>query len=228
MKKIYLKPAYLLLAFLLSVFCFSFSACNSTYTSKKKGYYKIDFPERKYVSFQKEGFPYTFEYPAYAAILTDSSYFDDSQDPYSINLDFPQFSGRIFMSYKEIGGKSIYKIKQADGSYKDSAGINVFDKMVNDAFKLTNKNETVASSITDSLIHTPNGVTGVFFRVGGNAATAKQFFLSDTTKNFFRGALYFNVTPNADSLRPVQDFLQKDIEHLINTFKWTNKASAGN
>ncbi|HMI77372.1 MAG TPA: hypothetical protein VK484_01195 [Ferruginibacter sp.] len=228
MKKLYLKPAYLFFAFLLSVFWLSFSACNSTYTSKKRGYYKIDFPERKYISFQKEGFPYTFEYPAYAAILTDSSYFDDSQDPYSINLDFPQFSGRIFMSYKEIGGKSIYKIKQADGSYKDSAGINVFDKMVNDAFKLTNKNETVASSITDSLIHTPNGVTGVFFRVGGNAATAKQFFLSDTTKNFFRGALYFNVTPNADSLRPVQDFLQKDIEHLINTFKWTNKASAGN
>jgi hypothetical protein len=38
-----------------------------------------------------------------------------------------------------------------------------------------------------------------------------------------RGALYFDSTPNADSLRPVQDFLQKDIEHLINTFKWSRK-----
>jgi gliding motility-associated lipoprotein GldD len=198
-------------------------ACNSTYTSKKKGYFKIDFPERKYTSFQREGFPYTFEYPVYAGIMTDSSYFDDSKDPFSINLDFPQFNGRIFMSYKEIGARSVYKVKQADGSYKDSAGINVFDKLVNDAFKLTNKNETIASSITDSLMRTPNGVTGVFFRVGGNAATAKQFFLSDTTKNFFRGALYFETTPNADSLRPVQDFLQKDIDHLINTFRWTNK-----
>ncbi len=204
--------------------CLLLQACNSTYTSKKKGYYKIDFPERKYVTFQKEGFPYTFEYPAYAQIVKDSTYFDrDAGNTYWINVDFPQFNGRIFLSYKAVGGTSVYKVKQADGSYKDSIGINVFDKMVGDAFKLTNKNESIASSITDSLMHTPNEVTGVFFKVGGNAATSKQFFLSDTTKNFFRGALYFDVTPNADSLRPVQDFLQKDIEHLINTFKWTNK-----
>jgi hypothetical protein len=56
--------------------------------------------------------------------------------------------------------------------------------------------------------------------VGGNAATAKQFFLSDTSKNFLRGALYFDATPNADSLKPVQDFLQVDIDHLIRSFKW--------
>ena len=92
--------------------------------------------------------------------------------------------------------------------------------MVADAYKLTNKNESIASSIKDSLMRTPNGVTGIFFKVGGNAATARQFFLSDTSTNFFRGALYFDVTPNADSLKPVLDFIQKDIDHLINTFQW--------
>ena len=225
MQKQFLKSQYLFpYGLLLITCCLLFPACNSTYTSKKRGYYKIDFPERKYVSFQKEGFPYTFEYPVYAQVIKDSTYFDqDPQNPYWINIDFPQFSGRIFLSYKAIGGKSTYKVKQADGSYKDSLGTNVFDNMVNDAFKLTNKNESVASSIKDSLFHTQNGITGVFFRVGGNAATAKQFFLSDTTKNFFRGALYFDVTPNADSLRPVQDFLQKDIDHLISTFRWTKQ-----
>lgn len=221
MKKIIWLPG------ITTMYCFLFflfNACNSTYTSKKKGYYKIDFPEREYVLFEKEGFPYSFEYPVYARIVKDSTYFDQDQlNPYWINIDFPQFSGRIFLSYKAIGGKSTYKVKQPDGSYKDSIGVNVFDYMVNDAFKLTSKNESVASSIKDSLFHTKNGITGVFFRVGGNAATAKQFFMSDTTKKFFRGALYFDVTPNADSLRPVQDFLQKDIDHLINTFRWTNK-----
>lgn len=203
------------------------AACNSTYTSKKKGYYKIDFPERRYVSFHKEGFPYTFEYPSYANIIQDSTYFDSSpENPYWINIDFPQFGGRIFLSYKIIGGKAIYKVKQADGRYKDSVGINVFDKMVNDAFNLTNKNQVVTTAIKDSLIHTANNVTGIFFTVGGNAATAKQFFLSDTTQNFIRGALYFDVTPNSDSLKPVQDFLQTDIIHLINTFHWTNKSTA--
>jgi len=72
-------------------------------------------------------------------------------------------------------------------------------------------------------MQTKNGISGVFFKVGGNAATAKQFFLSDTTKNFIRGALYFDVTPNADSLRPVQDFIQVDMDHMINTFRWKNK-----
>lgn len=225
MKKLFFHPGYQFYYFLLLIFyCVSLSSCNSNYTSKKRGYYKIDFPERKYVSFQREGFPYTFEYPAYAQVVKDSTYFDrDDQNPYWINIDFPKFGGRIFLSYKAIGGKSTYKVKQPDGSYRDSLGVNLFDNMVSDAFKLTNKNEAVASSIKDSLFHTQNGITGVFFRVGGNAATAKQFFMSDTTKNFFRGALYFDVTPNADSLRPVQDFLQKDIDHLISTFKWTNK-----
>ena len=209
---------------LLITCCLLASSCNSTYTSKKTGYFKIDFPERKYVAFNKEGFPYSFEYPAYAKVIQDSTFFDSNpENPYWINIDFPQFSGRIFLSYKIIGGMAMYKIKQQNGTYRDSIGINVFDKMVNDAFNLTNKNEAVASSITDQPIHTTNGISGIFFKVGGNAATAKQFFLSDTVKNFIRGALYFDVTPNVDSLRPVQEFLQADIDHLINTFRWTNK-----
>lgn len=212
---------YITYCLLIIFYCILFSGCNSTYTSKKRGYYKIDFPERKYVSFEKNGFPYSFEYPVYAQVIRDTTFFDSNpENPYWINIDFPQFGGRIFLSYKIIGGKAVYKVKQANGQYKDSTGINSFDKMVDDAFKLTNKNESIASSIKDSLIHTQNNISGVFFSVGGNAATARQFFLSDTTKNFFRGALYFDVTPNADSLRPVLDFLQTDIEHLINTFKW--------
>lgn len=204
--------------------CFLLFSCNSVYTSKKKGYFKIDFPEHKYVQFEKPGFPYTFEYPVYANILKDSTFFDSNpENDWWINIDFPQFGGRIFMSYKIVGGKAMYKIKQANGSYRDSMGINVFDKMVNDAYSLTNKNESVASSIQDSLMHTANGVTGIFFKVGGNAATAQQFFLSDTTRHFIRGALYFDVTPNVDSLRPVQEFLKADIYHLINTFRWVNK-----
>ena len=210
--------------FLLAVAAVFFTACNSTYTSKKKGYFKIDLPEHQYISFDKPEFPYSFDYPVYANILKDSTYFDSSpENPYWINIDFPKLNARIFLSYKIVGGKAMYKIKQADGNYKDSAGINQFDKMVNDAFNLTNKNEAVSSSIKDSLFRTKNGITGVFFKVGGNAATAKQFFLSDTTKHFLRGALYFDATPNVDSLRPVQEFLQFDMDRLINSFRWKNR-----
>jgi gliding motility-associated lipoprotein GldD len=209
--------------FLITSFLF-FISCNSNYVSKKKGYFKIDFPKREYVKFDKEGFPYNFEYPVYANIIRDTTYFDkDPENPYWINIDFPQFRARVFLSYKIIGGQALYKVKQPDGTYKDSLATNTFDKMVADAYNLTNKNDVAASSIKDSLIQTPNGLSGIFFKVGGNAATAKQFFLSDTTKNFIRGALYFDVTPNADSLKPVQDFLQTDLEHIVNTFQWKNK-----
>ncbi len=212
-------PLFKLIVIVSTVF-FLFS-CNEPYVSKKKGYYKIDLPERGYQKFDKEDFPYSFEYPVYAQIMKDSTYFDaNPENPYWINVDFPRFGARVFLSYKIVGGKALYKIKKPDGRYKDSLGINVFDRMVADAFTLTNKNNVVSSSIKDSLVHTPNNITGVFFKVSGNAATAKQFFLSDSTKHFLRGALYFDVTPNADSLQPVQDFLQKDLEHLINTLQW--------
>ncbi len=199
------------------------AACNSTYTSKKRGYYNIEFPQRSYVLFNDPAVPYSFEYPAYARIVTDSTYFDSTpENPFWRNIDFPQFNARIFLSYKLIGGKANYKVKQADGTYKDSSGINYFDRMVNDAFNLTNKNEAVASFIGDSVFTTKNGVSGVNFTVKGNAATARQFFMSDSSKNFIRGALYFDTTPNADSLKPVLDFLQTDINHLISTFRWKN------
>jgi len=199
-------------------------SCNSPYVSKKRGYFNIDLPQRSYQKFDREDFPYSFEYPVYAQIIKDSTYFDaNPENPYWINIDFPRFHARIFLSYKCVGCKALYKVKQPDGTYKDSLGINVYDRMVNDAFTLTNKNNVVSNSINDSLIQTPNGISGVFFKVGGNAATSKQFFLSDTIKNFIRGALYFDVTPNADSLKPVQDFLQVDMDHMINTFRWKGK-----
>lgn len=196
-------------------------SCNSNYTSKKKGFFNIPLPAHEYRQFERAGFPYSFEYPVYGNIVQDSTYFDATpENAYWINIDFPQFDARIFLSYKSIGGKSIYKTKNSKGEYIDSVGTNKFENMVNDAFTLTSKNEVVASFINDSVFRTNAGINGVYFKVGGNAATSQQFFLTDSSRNFLRGALYFSATPNADSLRPVQEFLHKDIQHFINSFRW--------
>jgi gliding motility-associated lipoprotein GldD len=211
------KNSLRILPVFLSFFFLLHGGCNSTYTSKKKGYYKVDFPKREYVKFDKPGFPYSFEYPVYANVVRDSSY---PENPYWVNIDFPSFNGKIFISYKIIGGTSIYKIKNKEGKYRDSIGKNTFQNMVNDSYNLTYKNEIKANSIEDSVMHTPNHITGIFFRLSGNVATANQFFLSDTLHNFLRGALYFDATPNEDSLRPVSDFLQEDMKHIINTLQW--------
>jgi gliding motility-associated lipoprotein GldD len=181
-----------------------FSACNSDYVPKPRGYFKIPLPEHRYQVFNQPGYPYTFEYPVYANVLQDSTFFENKpENPYWINIDFPRFSGRIYISYKEIGKQT-------------------FDKLRDDAYKMTYKHTLKATSIEDSLMQTSQGISGVFFKVGGNAATGRQFFLTDTTKHFLRGALYFDATPNEDSLSVVDNFLSEDMRHLINSFKWKN------
>jgi len=195
-------------------------SCNSPYTPKPRSYYRIDMPEHAYQLFNEPGYPYSFEYPLYAKITKDSTLFDDNPDnPYWINIDFPRFNGRIYISYKSVGGTSVYKMK-TDQGYKDSLVRNSFEGLREEAFKMTYKHTPKASSINDSLFVTGNGVSGVYFAVGGNAATSNQFFLTDTVRHFLRGALYFDASPNADSLKPVNDFLQQDLRHLINSFSW--------
>ena len=209
----------------LLIFCIcAATACNSSYSSKKTGYFRINMPEKKYQLFDEPGFPYSFEYPVYARIVKDTTYFDaNPENDYWRNIDFPGFDAKIFLSYKAVGGKALYKVKGPDGKYHDSTGINVYDRMINDAFNLTNKNDDVATSKKDSLFKTANNVSGLLFKLGGNAATQRQFFMTDTTKNFIRGALYFYASPNADSVKPVVNFLQEDIDHLITTFRWKNR-----
>ena len=55
---------------------------------------------------------------------------------------------------------------------------------------------------------------------GQNVASTYQFWLTDSTSHFLRGALYIDVTPNNDSLAPVLTYLQEDIDHLIESVRW--------
>jgi len=178
-------------------------ACNSDPRPRPKGYFQIDFPEKKYVLFDEPGYPYTFEYPVYGAVIKDSTFFDNQpENPYWLNLDFPTMGGRMYISYKTIGGK------------------NIFSKLVEDAFKMTSKHSLKATSIDEIPVEGGPGVEGFVFDVGGNAATGKQFFVTDSNRHFLRGALYFDATPNYDSIKPVEQFLYKDMQHLIQTLKW--------
>ncbi len=192
---------FLLLLASTTIFILS---CNSAYTYKKKGYFKISLPEKRYQLFEQAGYPYTFEYPVYAQVTKDSTFFDTKAGDWWINIDFPQFEGRMYISYKPV-------LK------------NNFDSLIADGYKMAFRKHTdMATGITDSLLITPNGIEGIFFSLTGNTATASQFFLTDSTRHFLRGALYFDTTPNEDSLSIVNEFLKQDIRHLINTLKWRN------
>lgn len=191
------------LSLLLAIFLFSCKP--ATYTPKPRGYYQIALPEHKYKQFNEGSFPYTFEFPVYGNIIKDSSFYGKMpENPYWINIDFPKLGGRIYISYKAIqAGQSLEKLME--DSYEMS--VTVHSKR--------------ADYIDDFNFNNPeNNVYGIFYSVGGDAASAYQFYATDSIKNFIRGALYFDVSPNADSLKPVNDFLRKDIEHMLHTLRW--------
>ena len=174
------------------------ASCDETYYPKPKGYLRIDLPKKEYVRFDTT-FPYSFEYPVYAKITPDKN---EDAEPYWINMEFPRFKGRIYLSYKKVD--------------------NDLNKFIEDSRKLAMKHIPKASAIEQKAYINPDAkVYGLTYIISGtDAASPFQFYLTDSTDNFLRGALYFNTIPNNDSLAPVINFIEEDIQHLIESFRW--------
>ncbi|HMU23990.1 MAG TPA: hypothetical protein PKD97_02960, partial [Ferruginibacter sp.] len=73
-----MKPATFRILLSLTLPVMLLTACNETYTSKKRGYFKIDFPQHQYRLLNDPALPYSFEYPVYGTIVQDSAYFDSN------------------------------------------------------------------------------------------------------------------------------------------------------
>ena len=184
-------------------FCILFlAACNSPFTPKNKGYSQLSFPAKSYQSFDQASAPYSFEYPTYAVIDEQvNEQRTGIQKGKWLNIRFPGQEATIYVSYIAMQPKQL-------------------DTLIRDAYTFANNHNNRASSIEDALFQNPQGVEGIFFTIGGEVATPYQFFLTDSTRHFFRGALYYDATPNQDSLAPVNAFLLADIQHILNTFRW--------
>ena len=177
------------------------SACKNNPVPKPRGYYRIDFPKKEYRNFDTT-FPFTFEYPVYAKIFRDSS---SLTEPYWINIAYFPYHAQLHISYKAV--------------HKN------LSTYLEDAHTLVNKHIPKANAISQrEFINTEGKVYGLVYEIrGSDAASAYQFYLTDSTSNFVRGALYFDLVPNNDSLTPVIDFLKADIEHMITTFRWKKR-----
>ena len=179
----------------------------TTFTPKPRGYARAEFPQHSYQSFSLPNFPYSFEYPTYARIIKDTLFFGQKpENPYWINMDFYTIGGMIYLSYKPI------------------TPAQPLSKLIEDAHEMSfSAHSKRADYIDPHVFSLPDDkVYGIIYSVGGNAATAYQFVATDSTKHFIRGALYFDVTPNADSLKPANEFIKADIIHLLETLKWNN------
>lgn len=165
---------------------------------KQRGYFRIDLPERNYQQFSEKGFPYSFQIPAYSRVEVDS---DAGAEPYWINVQFPSLKATVHVSYRTLNGN--------------------LDKIVEDVHYLAFKHEVRADAINTKEFHyDEKHVHGLLFDIKGEAASVLQFCVTDSTKNFVRGALYFNVPPNKDSLAPVVEFIREDIIEMISSFEW--------
>lgn len=179
------------------------ASCSQNYTPLPRGYFRIELPQHKY-KLSDTSFPYYFEYPEYAS-LQSSPHNPDQR--YWINIVYPQFKATVYLSYKDVNDNLITYLE--------------------DAYTLVSKHIPKADAINDSLIFDKErSVFGLTYKIEGNgAASPYQFFVTDSSSHFLRGALYFDIIPNNDSLEPVINFITKDLEHLINTLKWNRMAT---
>ena len=185
---------------LFSLFLLLTISCKKDYTPKPRGYFRISFPEKAYKMLDSKTFPYRFETPVYSKIVADN---ERLAEPFWVNLEFPRNKAELHISYKNVENNLL--------------------KLTEDSRTLAYKHSIKADAINERIFVNPEKkVYGTIYLIDGNAASPLQFYLTDSTKHFLRGALYIREVPNIDSIRPVIEFLTPDVIHLIETTEWKN------
>jgi len=175
------------------------ASCGTEYIPKPKGYNRIDLPEQTYQPL-KAGHPYSFEYSSHAKVRPDSSMI---AEPHWIHIIYPTMGADVQLTYKDLQGSD-----------------KMLNDMVEDARKLTGKHQIKAYSIEETEIRTPTGDMASVFELEGEVPSQFQFYVTDSSTHFLRGALYFRTATQNDSLAPVIEFIKRDVVHMLNTLKW--------
>ena len=181
---------------LLFVF-FALLSCQDHYVPKPWGYYRITIPAPEYDTLDSLSLPYSFLINKKLAVVDVQK-----KDSAWINLVYPSLKARIFFTYKTVGK-------------------NKLDELIKESENFVYKHTIKADTIDEEYVgDSTRRCYGFLFDIKGNAASNIQFYATDSTTHFLRGALYFDVAPNADSLRPSVKYLRNDIEKIIHTINW--------
>ncbi len=174
---------------------FGFTACQDAdpvYPKPISGM-KLTFPEKNYAQTIK-GCAYHFTMPDYIEV-------DTSKGMCNLNLNFLPFNATLYLTYIPIDTNLMYHIEYSRQL--------VYDHSVK------------ADAIEEKKIEKPNhNAFGMAYKLSGDAASMYQFYITDSTDHFLRGALYFNIRPNYDSLKPTIDYLLPDFDTLFQTIEW--------
>ena len=186
-----------IIAVVLFTAVFLLAGCGHAPVPKPAGYFRIDLPEKVYVHFDSPC-SYSIEYPQYAMINLHPG---SAADTCWMDIEFPSLKAKIHLTYFDIRNNlaSLTEMSR-EMAYKHTIRAEAIDEKfwANDSSR----------------------VYGILYDLKGNTASAVQFFVTDSTKHYLRGSLYFMAQPNEDSLMPVISFLREDIIHLIETLNW--------
>ena len=190
--------------FFLLVLVILILGCKEKFTPKPRGFFRISFPEKNYQPLNNQ-FPYRFNVAEYVNVVPDNQ---NPDQPWWINLEVPENKAEVHISYYNLQTNSKPAREQ-------------LAEFMEETRELAYKHSIKANAIEERIFVNPeNRVFGTVYHIEGNAASPIQFFLTDSTRHFLRGALYIRATPDIDSLKPVIEFLERDVIHLIETTKW--------
>jgi gliding motility-associated lipoprotein GldD len=185
---------------LLTGIGFLIASCQQDYTPKPLGYNRLNLPAPSYRALP-DTLPYRFEYSDHAKLLDDTSAISER---FWIEIYYPEIKANVHITYKPIRNEKLLK------------------EFLDDAYTLTAKHQIKAYAINEVISTTPSGKTAVIAELEGEVPSQFQFTITDSSRNFVRGALYFNTKVANDSLAPAIEYMKKDIMHIINTLEWKN------
>ena len=168
-------------------------ACEADYKPKPMGYFRFDLPKHEYVEFTSEC-GYQLDIPNY------SKMYPGKEECWN-NLFIVPVRGTVHLTHQKITGD----INQFLAASQDLV------------YEHTSKADGIKQSVFEN---SDTKVYGMLYELIGNAASSVQFYVTDSTDNFLRGALYFNSAPNKDSLAPLVTFAAEDIRHMISSLEW--------
>lgn len=197
-KQLYKKTLEIIICASLGVL---FVACQSDYSPKPLGYNRLNLPDPAY-KILPDSLPYSFEYSIHSKLLDDTSAISER---FWIELYYPDIKANVHITFKAIHSEKLLK------------------EFLDDAYTLTSKHQIKAYAINEVISKTPNGKTAIITELEGEVPSQFQFTVTDSMKNFVRGALYFNTKVANDSLAPAIEYMKKDIMHMINTLEWRNE-----
>lgn len=186
------------LIFVLTIFLYF--SCGDDPIPKPKGFLRLDYPQPEYQEIETD-LPFIFEKNKLAEPVKKIR-MGTNNDSYGLNIDYPSLKGTIYLTYIKVTEDNLIPL-------------------IRDAQNLTQEHTQKADVIEgDFYENKEHQVYGMFYEVGGNAASQSQFYVTDSINHFLNGSLYFYAKPNYDSILPAADYLKKDIKHIMETLKW--------